>query len=249
MTQNPLFPFANPQNQPQNHPKGARPGGRPAGQAAQIQVRQVFPTPIALLQLPNHAAVNDALETAILEREQSTASVHHSNWGGWQSPTDFEAWGGAAGRTVLEAATQMANQLTCDRHGRPVKTTWITNAWANVNRHGQGNEFHTHPGAYWSATYYVRDGGAAEDPALGGEFEMADPRGIGPAMLAPELGFKTAGGLAAGLSETVRPVPGLLLMFPSWLSHAVRPYHGDRVRISIALNLTPRYQLSADQVL
>ena len=37
----------------------------------------------------------------------------------------------------------------------------------------------------------------------------------------------------------MRPQPGLLLMFPSWLSHAVRPYRGDGVRISIAINMTP----------
>jgi hypothetical protein len=42
-----------------------------------------------------------------------------------------------------------------------------------------------------------------------------------------------------GASEVVRPVPGTLVLFPSWLSHAVRPYTGDAVRISIALNLTP----------
>ena len=34
---------------------------------------------------------------------------------------------------------------------------------------------HSGPG-----TYYVADGGCASDPALGGEFEMLDPRGPGP---------------------------------------------------------------------
>ncbi|MEL7139491.1 MAG: TIGR02466 family protein, partial [Pseudomonadota bacterium] len=190
--------------------------------------------------------INAALEEAIFAREKAVASVQHSNLGGWQSPTDFAQWSGQAGQAVLKTATHLANQLTCDRQGRPVETRWRLNSWANVNRQGQGNEFHTHPGAYWSATYYVRDGGCAADPALGGEFEIADPRGIGPAMLAPELGFRTPNGLSVGMSETVRPLPGLMVMFPSWLSHAVRPYHGDDVRISIALNLTPLYKLAED---
>ena len=112
-------------------------------------------------------------------------------------------------------------------------------AWANVNRDGHGNEFHSHPGAYWSASYYVDDGGAASDPSLGGEFEIQDPRGIAPAMLAPELAFAMPGGQSIGASELVRPKGGLLLIFPSWLSHAVRPYCGEGVRISIAINMTP----------
>ena len=68
---------------------------------------------------------------------------------------------------------------------------------------------------------------------------MQDPRGVGPAMLAPDLAIKTPGGQSVGASEIVRPTPGALVMFPSWLSHGVRPYNGKDVRISIALNLTP----------
>ena len=94
-------------------------------------------------------------------------------------------------------------------------------------------------GAFWSATYYVRDGGVADDPSLGGEFEIQDPRGIAPAMLAPLIAFAVPGGQSVGASELIRPCAGLMVMFPSWLSHGVRPYAGNDVRISIALNLTP----------
>ncbi|MEM8700106.1 MAG: TIGR02466 family protein [Pseudomonadota bacterium] len=205
----------------------------------QIQLRNLFPTPIALFRLPDHVAINAVLEARIFAREKQIASVQHSNLGGWQSPADFETWCGPEGDRVLETARQIASKLTTDRTGKPAVSDWRMNAWANVNRAGQGNEFHTHPGAYWSATYYVRDGGAAEDQALGGEFEMADPRGVGPAMLAPHLCFATPNGQSVGASEMVRPVEGNLVLFPSWLSHAVRPYGGDQVRISIALNLTP----------
>ncbi|MEM7239550.1 MAG: TIGR02466 family protein [Pseudomonadota bacterium] len=205
----------------------------------QIELRQLFATPIALFQIPGHEAINSDLETRIFERERTVSSVNHSNLGGWQSPADFVEWSGDAGRTVIDTTMNIATRLTCDRMGRPVKLRWRQNSWANVNRAGQANEFHTHPGAYWSATYYVRDGGAAADPSLGGEFEMADPRGVGPAMLAPEFCFAIKGGQSVGASEVVRPVAGNLILFPSWLSHAVRPYSGDQVRISIALNLTP----------
>ncbi len=206
----------------------------------QVQLRNLFPTPIATFLMPDHEAVNAALGPRILAREAEIAGVQHSNWGGWQSPWDFEDWGGEEGRRILDTARQIATKLTADRAGRPVDNlSWRTNAWANINRQGQGNEFHTHPGAFWSATYYVDDGGIGAHPDLGGEFEMADPRGIGPAMLAPTLAFASNGGLSVGVSETLRPQAGLLVLFPSWLSHAVRPYLGQDIRISIALNLTP----------
>lgn len=209
-----------------------------AGQP-QVQLRGLFPTPIALFELPDAARINAALEQRIFAREEEVASVRRSNWGGWQSPDDFPKWCGPEGETVLKTAQGLAGQLTCDREGRRFGGTWRMNAWANVNRHGQGNEFHTHPGAFWSATYYVRDGGVADDPSLGGEFEIQDPRGIAPAMLAPLIAFATPGGQSAGASELVRPRAGLMVLFPSWLSHGVRPYAGTDTRISIALNLTP----------
>ncbi|MGF1500448.1 MAG: TIGR02466 family protein [Paracoccaceae bacterium] len=213
------------------------PQGPPQGQ---IQIRNLFPTPVATFLLPDRERINAALEARIFARETETPSVQHSNLGGWQSPTDFEDWCGPEGQAILDTARQIATRLTADRAGKPVQSLkWRINAWANVNRRGQGNEFHYHPGAFWSATYYVRDGGIATNPELGGEFEMQDPRGIGPAMLAPDLAFGIQGGLSVGVSETLRPIPGLLVVFPSWLAHAVRPYTGDDVRISIALNFTP----------
>ena len=223
--------MTNPPFQPQ--------AGAAGQQGPQIQVRNLFATPVAIFPVPDAARINAALEARIFEREKQVLSVHHSNWGGWQSPTDFPDWCGPEGQIVLETAQGLARNLTSDRHGKPIEVKWRMNAWANVNRHGQGNEFHTHPGAYWSATYYVRDGGAGENPDVGGEFEIQDPRGVGPAMLAPHLAFRSPGGLSVGASELVAPRAGNLVMFPSWLSHGVRPYSGNDVRISIALNLTP----------
>ena len=45
-------------------------------------------------------------------------------------------------------------------------------------------------------------------------------------------------GRSAGATERIRPKPGKLVMFPSWVFHQVRPYHGNAERISIAFNLT-----------
>ncbi|MBT4488727.1 MAG: hypothetical protein HOC72_14375 [Rhodospirillaceae bacterium] len=204
----------------------------------QIQGHSLFPTPVVHAELPNSDLINAGLRAAIEARMVTHPSTDHSNLGGWQSSWDLADWGGTSATEVLAQAKTVANRMTCDRQGKPVNVDWQLNAWANVNSTGHGNEFHTHPGSFWSGTYYVDDGGIGEDPSLGGEFEIQDPRGIAPAMYAPLLAFNIPGGLAAGSSETIPPKTGRMLMFPAWLSHAVRPYLGQRQRISIAFNLS-----------
>ena len=209
------------------------------------EIVPLFSTPLVTYHVPDAAALNVDLRRVIEQRVQSHPSTHKSNLGGWQSSWDMDRWGGVPAIKLLAHARNLANGMTTDREGTVGKgpypghfaVTWIGNMWANVNRSGHANDFHSHPGAYWSGVYYVDDGGIAADPSLGGELEFMDPRGPGPAMYAPQLAFGSAG-LSVGANETVRPKSGLLVMFPAWLLHQVRPYRGAARRISIAFNLS-----------
>lgn len=203
----------------------------------EISVKGLFATPVAAVEVPGAAVLNTELERVILQRRSEMASVQASNAGGWHSDRDIIAWGGHPISAILDVAKGVATQMTADRHGKPVRPVWTVQAWANVNGPGDGNICHYHPGAFWSGTYYVADGGCGSDPALGGEFEMLDPRGPGPGMYAPGLKFAGEDGNSVGSGEMIRPRPGLLFLFPSWLFHQVRPYRGNGLRISIAFNL------------
>lgn len=202
-----------------------------------IEIEPLFATPVAVTPMPDAENISAGLRKTILARAESEPSTAHSNMGGWQSSPDLEEWGGLEAGYLLTFVQQMADRLTADRAGNPAPQDWGLDVWANVNRAGHGNEFHTHPGCMWSAVYYVDDGGAASDPSLGGQFEIQDPRGVAPAMYRPELVPNVAGAAAFGATEEISPMPGMVLMFPSWLSHGVRPYSGDGTRISIAINL------------
>lgn len=202
-----------------------------------LQIVSLFATPIVLIDLPDAPTLNADLRRTILEREKSHPGTEHSNLGGWQSEWDMDRWGGAAAIKLLAVARNSANKVTTNRQGQPVVIAWKANMWANINRTGHGNEFHSHPGSFWSAVYYVDDGGIEADPSLGGELEFMDPRGPGPAMYAPQLAFGSAG-LSVGANEVVRPRTGRMVMFPAWVLHQVRPYRGTAERISIALNLS-----------
>lgn len=198
-----------------------------------------FATPIVVIDLPNCAQLNASLLPALLKREAEQPSKSHSTLGGWQSTWDVEKWAGKVAIELLAIGRNIANRITTDRAGRPVTIMWQANMWANINRSGHGNEFHSHPGAYWSGVYYVDDGGIAADPSLGGALEFMDPRGTGPRMLAPHLGFVMPGIVSVGINEMVQPKVGRMVIFPAWLLHQVRPYHGTAQRVSIAFNFSP----------
>ena len=201
-----------------------------------INVRGLFATPVAAVELPDAAARNEELRAVILARREAGHAVQASNAGGWHSDRDILSWGGARATEVLAIARDLATRLSADRNGDPVEPAWKMQAWANVNGPGDSNICHYHPGSYWSGTYYIDDGGCASDATLGGEFEMIDPRGAGPGMHAPALRFADPTFRAAGSAETIRPRPGLLFLFPSWLLHQVRPSRGMGLRVSIAFN-------------
>jgi uncharacterized protein (TIGR02466 family) len=204
-----------------------------------VEVRNAFPTPVIMAMLPDHEKLNTRLKKMIYAREKKepASDAYDSNMGGWHSTRDLQKWGGKAGEQIIDSAKSIADRMTATRDGRPADVEWEVNAWANINRKGHSNEFHVHPGAYWSGTYYVDDGGCGTDPSLGGQFVIMDPRGPGPSMYAPNLCFQGPGGQAVGATELVPPRPGIMIMFPAWLSHGVRPYLGDQDRISIAFNL------------
>ena len=203
-----------------------------------VEIRALFATPVAIVAHPEAAALNPTLKALLLAREAGEPSTQHSNLGGWQSSWDFEQWGGESGTRLFRFVLALATRLTATRDGKPVKPAWRLKAWANVNRRGHGNEFHVHPGCFWSGAYYVDDGGAGGDPSLGGEFEVADPRGAAPAMYQPDLVPALPGSEAEGANMTIPPVVGHVLLFPAWLSHGTRPYRGDGTRISVAFNLS-----------
>ncbi|MEM7171999.1 MAG: TIGR02466 family protein [Pseudomonadota bacterium] len=203
-----------------------------------IDVRRLFATPMASFLVPGADGLCSDLKARILARTKTEAGRQHSNLGGWQSGFDLADWGGPGIRQLLEILIGTANQLTIGRDGQPISPAWKAVCWANVNQEGHGNEFHTHPGCFWSAVFYVDDGGIGGTASLGGEFEVQDPRGVAPAMYAPHLTIKGPDGPSLGASELLRPRSGLMVIFPSWLSHGVRPYNGHQTRISIAFNLS-----------
>jgi uncharacterized protein (TIGR02466 family) len=207
-------------------------------EAGSISAGLVFPTPLISARIEGHGALNTALTGTILTRETVEKGVSVSNQGGWHS-LEFQSWCGAEGEAVLAAARDLVDRMTVMEAGdgfAAARVNWVTTAWANINRAGDLNKPHAHGGAFWSGVYWVDDGGAADDPGVGGLLQFSDPRGVLPLMAAPHLRFALDDCLSDGAARLVQPQAGTLMLFPSWLVHEVTPYRGKKPRISVAFN-------------
>lgn len=213
------------------HSRGAAPGP---------QAGALFETPLIVDEMPGSAALNAELRSIILRRQQESEGVAISNVGGWHSDTNMLAFGGEAAQALNRRIVAAADRFTVDiRGGDAPRHRWASEMWANVSPPGASNRHHCHPGAYWSAVYYVDDGYAgSSDRELGGELVLFDPRMPTVRMAAPDLRFRRPGQKPDHDEVKLRPATGRIVMFPAWLSHAVLPYNGSATRISIAVNLT-----------
>jgi uncharacterized protein (TIGR02466 family) len=191
------------------------------------RVAALFATPVLLDELQDSAELNRQLETAILARREADSGLRLSNRGGWQSSHDFTRWSGEAGKRLLEHAAAVASAHTTTSGSGPVR--WMVDAWANVSGSGNFNMPHLHGATYWSCVYYVSVG-----EGEGGELVLHDPRMPGLRMHAPHYRFKDVG---AEVAVNIEAKPGLMILFPGWLSHHVEPWHGTGTRISVAMNI------------
>ena len=192
----------------------------------------VFGTPVAVHQWPDSEAVNAELGTLVLAREAGEGGVQHSNVGGWHSKSDFFSWDADCVRTVRERVVRMVMEMTRVTMAEQIgdrKLDFGLKGWANVNRDRSYNLVHNHPNHVWSGTYYVATGDPDTDDRFNGRLELLDPRN--------GVGLFGIGGYSMGARCLVDPLPGAMVVFPSWLNHQVHPFHGTGGRISIAFNV------------
>jgi len=203
------------------------------------QARSLFATPFVVDRLQSAEGLRLLSEAIEAERLRDPAGMQISNVGGWHSNTRMLEWGGEAARALAYKAMTMADQFTVDaRSPQQNRFEWVPEMWANVSGKGHANQYHAHPGSYWSTVAYVDDGyDGSKEATLGGELQLLDPRMPMIRMTAPDL-FLTDGQGSGQPNEYLhRPSTGEIVLFPSWLQHAVRPFHGSGARISIAINL------------
>jgi hypothetical protein len=204
------------------------------------QIRSTFATPVCVHFLPVAQDVNPELRNAVLERmttHGNGANGHHGQ--GWKSTIDFGDWGGMHAQTLFRVLRELGDTLTATRAGGRVSLDWSISACAAVRQKGEYLEMTARPGAMWSGVYFVDDGYAkSDDETLGGEVKLADPRGVLPAMAAPNLAFRIPGGGTAGQVELIRPQSGMIVLHPAWQPRGERLLEGAGPRVAVEFDLS-----------
>lgn len=110
--------------------------------------------------------------------------------------------------------------------------------WFQCSRDGAFHDIHTHGNCSWSAAYIVQIDDSeqrVQHPLYGAANGVT--RLYGPH-------FNNLGGAFVDVGNAylqpphkdIEPIPGQLLLFPSWLAHKAMPYDGEQERIIISFN-------------
>ena len=180
---------------------------------------------------PDGSELNAQLRDSILAHARRHPGTDLTNVGGWHSEPETLEFCGNAGQRLIRHLDAMIKEATLRLYAEfarpPQRLSWILSAWANVNRRGDFNQLHTHPGASWSGVYYV-DHGESNPDADGTAIHFSIQTRHAPISSSPSF---------SASKVVFKPEPGLMILFPSYVRHPVLPHRGDRPRISIAFNV------------
>ncbi|WP_412504338.1 TIGR02466 family protein [Roseovarius sp. SYSU LYC5161] len=199
----------------------------------QTRYEKLFSTPVFRFRVPDHAAFNAALLEEGAGMRADTDGAAKSNRGGWHSEGNLFDRDTACVTRLRRLATEAifaANERIGAQAPRESLALKIF-GWMNANPKGAFNAPHTHPGAHWSGVYYVAQ--PEIETGNSGMIEFVDPRSDLPnwrILQAPPFRMK----------QKLRPAPGEMILFPSYLVHWVYPNDTDDERWSIAFNATFR---------
>ena len=188
-----------------------------------------FAQPIAVFDLDLDDTFNADLEKYILGLKDLYKYSARTNVGGWRNQGNLLH--GRHPRLVeLEkmiklAAVAFLKSCSIDL---PTEGKFISvNAWANVNETGHYNSPHRHLGADVCGSYYVTQ--PSGESKTSGNIEFLDNRNIAPQQ-------QRFGGPVFRTAISLKPNPGQLIVFPSFLTHWVTPTESSDPRIVIAWN-------------
>lgn len=200
-------------------------------------LHRLFYTPVLEFDF-GPGGLPDVLAQTIQDRRKEHPGLKRSNALGWHSDTEMLQWGGKPAIVLAHKVMEIATSHTSDRgkQGESHRFQLSMEMWANVSPPGASNHVHAHPNAFWSAVFFVADGGAKDD----GHLVLLDPRFPMAQMYNSDLFVVDEHRQAQDTAHRIRPQPGKLVLFPSWLLHYVEPHAGTGDRISIAMNITVR---------
>jgi len=134
--------------------------------------------------------------------------------------------------------------------GKPGFQIALRGIWFQISSQGSHHDVHTHGNCSWSGVYCLQvdpPEQRCQHPVLG------DANGV-TRFYGPH--FNRLGGAAMDFGNAylqnahvdVAPIPGQLVVFPSWLAHQAMPYHGTLDRVIVSFNVSVHAASGSDQM-
>lgn len=207
---------------------------------------ELWPTPIGIHRYADAAKLNPLLAAAFAagretqerqrgeERKSFFASdddlLHRVKIPEWQSFVRFLV--SSLGETV-----KLANAQAWGGQEMKLRVD-IEGMWFQCSRDGAFHDVHTHGNCSWSSAYIVQ----IDEPSKRVQHPVYGAANGATRLYGPP--FSALGGAYVDIgnaylqppSVDIEPVPGQLLLFPSWLAHQAMPYDGEKERVIISFN-------------
>ena len=185
----------------------------------------LFSIPFKSVDL-NHLDIKAIKEYCLLKAD---GNINRSNEGGWHSDffdlTSLDEVLKPLCENILDISKEFCDELGVKQ------VTHIQNMWCIVNKNGHYNREHIHPNSFFSGAFYPSD-------------EYAEDCGkvvfLHPAFKEMQYdwdGTQEKFNEYNSLSMNIKPVRGLLMIFPSYLAHSVHINRSDKDRLVISFNL------------
>ncbi len=158
--------------------------------------------------------------------------VNQSLRGGTQTPDHIFGAGhdlvNRLEQRIREAVSRYVAELNEDAThpflSRRARAFRYAGSWSSRLRASGFHVNHIHPEGWISSCYYIAVPDAARDEsARQGWIKFGEP------------GFD----VGLGIRRSIQPVPGRLVLFPSYMWHGTIPFHDDHARTTIAFDVVP----------
>jgi hypothetical protein len=231
---------------PHSGPTAARTAQPHAGKPTASAIQRLWPTPIGVHRYGAATRLNPLLVEAFgeLRRQQQRARgeqpgpffasdddlLERMQVDGWQ---DFVRW-------IVDSLGETAKKANGEAWGGRVVNPRVAfqGMWFQCSRGGAFHDLHTHGNCSWSAAYIVQ----IDEPEQRVSHPVYGAANGVTRLYGPH--FNVLGGAFVDVGNAylqpphkdIEPLPGQVVLFPSWLPHKAMPYDGEKERIIISFN-------------
>ena len=193
------------------------------------QIISLFPSMAHMVEVENYPKVKDRVLKFIYEEQKKDPQGRSvSNLGGWQSQDTYANKDNIL-RNIVEGSVY--GYFRSSKIWKDGIKVGLANLWININKRGNFNALHTHPGSDLSGVMWIKSSPKCGNLLLDSPHQH---------YACDELRFSSEEYQRQCNSYPdywFPPKEGNMVIFPSYLYHSVEMSESDEDRISISFNL------------